>query len=207
MLVSYPGSHTAPAPPPPPPPPPPPLQDSSSCPPPPLSSSNGAGGGRAALLSSIQTFSKGKLKKSDTIDRSKPIVWPRPLTQSVLNMATWPTHQFCTVVKDLPQDVKKSLTKDPSTIFLFLLLFLLFPPPSCFFKKLLMYCCGWRDSRTGGVKWRPLFALWNMLDNLRHLKVLSFLVTLSLKDRQRIKTGKLNRVSFSSGWSAASQLA
>ncbi|XP_004547428.1 PX domain-containing protein kinase-like protein isoform X1 [Maylandia zebra] len=68
------GSHTAPAPPPPPPPPPPPLQDSSSCPPPPLSSSNGAGGGRAALLSSIQTFSKGKLKKADTIDHSKPIV-------------------------------------------------------------------------------------------------------------------------------------
>lgn len=132
MLVSYPGSHTAPAPPPPPPPPPPPLQDSSSCPPPPLSSSNGAGGGRAALLSSIQTFSKGKLKKADTIDHSKPIVWPRPLTQSVLNMATWPTHQFCTVVKALPQDVKKSLTKDPSTIFLFLLLFLLPPPPAFF---------------------------------------------------------------------------
>uniref|UniRef100_A0A3P9CKK5 PX domain containing serine/threonine kinase n=1 Tax=Maylandia zebra TaxID=106582 RepID=A0A3P9CKK5_9CICH len=61
-------NNSAPAPPPPPPPPPPPLQDSSSCPPPPLSSSNGAGGGRAALLSSIQTFSKGKLKKADTID-------------------------------------------------------------------------------------------------------------------------------------------
>uniref|UniRef100_A0A3P9CJR6 PX domain containing serine/threonine kinase n=1 Tax=Maylandia zebra TaxID=106582 RepID=A0A3P9CJR6_9CICH len=74
LLEAFLGSHTAPAPPPPPPPPPPPLQDSSSCPPPPLSSSNGAGGGRAALLSSIQTFSKGKLKKADTIDHSKPIV-------------------------------------------------------------------------------------------------------------------------------------
>ncbi|KAI3369300.1 hypothetical protein L3Q82_007546 [Scortum barcoo] len=64
------------APPPPPPPPPPPMLDSSSCPPPPppLSSSDGAGGGRTALLSSIQTFSKGKLKKAKTADRSKPII-------------------------------------------------------------------------------------------------------------------------------------
>ncbi|XP_059184375.1 PX domain-containing protein kinase-like protein isoform X1 [Centropristis striata] len=62
------------APPPPPPPPPPPALDSSSCPPPPLSSSDGAGGGRSALLSSIQSFSKGKLKKAETVDHSKPII-------------------------------------------------------------------------------------------------------------------------------------
>ncbi|XP_030584597.1 PX domain-containing protein kinase-like protein isoform X2 [Archocentrus centrarchus] len=69
------GSNIAPPPPPPPPPPPipPPLHNSSSCPPP-LSSSDGAGGGRSALLSSIQTFTKGKLKKTDTVDRSKPII-------------------------------------------------------------------------------------------------------------------------------------
>ncbi|XP_008303400.1 PX domain-containing protein kinase-like protein isoform X3 [Stegastes partitus] len=61
-------------PPPPPPPPPPPMLDSSPPPPPlPPSSSDGAGGGRAALLSSIQTFSKGKLKKADTADRSRPV--------------------------------------------------------------------------------------------------------------------------------------
>ncbi|XP_019123884.1 PX domain-containing protein kinase-like protein isoform X1 [Larimichthys crocea] len=62
--------------PPPPPPPPPPMLD-SSCrrpPPPPLSSSDGVGGGRSALLSSIQTFSKGKLKKAETVDHSKPII-------------------------------------------------------------------------------------------------------------------------------------
>ncbi|XP_038551566.1 PX domain-containing protein kinase-like protein isoform X1 [Micropterus salmoides] len=64
------GAQTAP---PPPPPPPPPTLSSSSCPPP-LSSSDGAGGGRNALLSSIQTFSKGKLKKAETTDRSKPII-------------------------------------------------------------------------------------------------------------------------------------
>uniref|UniRef100_A0AAQ5Z0N8 PX domain-containing protein kinase-like protein n=1 Tax=Amphiprion ocellaris TaxID=80972 RepID=A0AAQ5Z0N8_AMPOC len=65
------GSHAAP--PPPPPPPPPAMLDSSS--PPPLpQSSDGAGGGRAALLSSIQTFSKGKLKKADTVDRSQPVI-------------------------------------------------------------------------------------------------------------------------------------
>ncbi|KAA8593669.1 hypothetical protein FQN60_009785, partial [Etheostoma spectabile] len=60
--------------PPPPPPLPPAVLDSSSCPPPPLSSSGGAGGGRTALLSSIQAFSKNKLKKSETVDRSKPII-------------------------------------------------------------------------------------------------------------------------------------
>ncbi|XP_013870781.1 PX domain-containing protein kinase-like protein [Austrofundulus limnaeus] len=64
------GPHTTP--PPPPPPAPPPMLDSSSCPPP--SSSDGAGGDRAALLSSIQSFSKGKLKKADTADRSQPAV-------------------------------------------------------------------------------------------------------------------------------------
>uniref|UniRef100_A0A7N9AL10 PX domain containing serine/threonine kinase n=1 Tax=Mastacembelus armatus TaxID=205130 RepID=A0A7N9AL10_9TELE len=62
------------APPPPPPPPPPMPQPSTGPPPRPLSSSDGAGGGRAALLSSIQTFSKGKLKKAETADRSNPII-------------------------------------------------------------------------------------------------------------------------------------
>ncbi|XP_029288473.1 LOW QUALITY PROTEIN: PX domain-containing protein kinase-like protein [Cottoperca gobio] len=63
------------APPPPPPSSPPPTLDSSSCPPPPpLSSPHGAGGGRTALLSSIQAFSKGKLKKADSVDHSKPII-------------------------------------------------------------------------------------------------------------------------------------
>uniref|UniRef100_A0A3Q3AQD1 PX domain containing serine/threonine kinase n=1 Tax=Kryptolebias marmoratus TaxID=37003 RepID=A0A3Q3AQD1_KRYMA len=70
-------SHATPPPPPPPapPPPPPPAPDSSSSgPPAPPSSSSGAGGGRAALLSSIQSFSKGKLKKADTVDRSRSAV-------------------------------------------------------------------------------------------------------------------------------------
>ncbi|XP_008319286.1 PX domain-containing protein kinase-like protein isoform X1 [Cynoglossus semilaevis] len=67
------GAQTAPPPPPPLPPPVPPTLNSSSCPQPPvLSSSNGAGGGRAALLSSIQSFSKGKLRKAETADRSRP---------------------------------------------------------------------------------------------------------------------------------------
>ncbi|KAM6927740.1 PX domain-containing protein kinase-like protein [Xenentodon cancila] len=67
------GSHTTP--PPPPPAPPTPVLDSSSCSRPlSLSSSDEGGGGRAALLSSIQTFSKGKLKKADTVDRSKPLI-------------------------------------------------------------------------------------------------------------------------------------
>uniref|UniRef100_A0A665VL11 PX domain containing serine/threonine kinase n=1 Tax=Echeneis naucrates TaxID=173247 RepID=A0A665VL11_ECHNA len=70
------GAQTAPPPPPPLPPPPPPMPDSSSCPPapPPLLSSDGAGKGRSALLSSIQNFSKGKLKKAKTTDRSKPVI-------------------------------------------------------------------------------------------------------------------------------------
>uniref|UniRef100_A0AAQ4Q8W9 PX domain-containing protein kinase-like protein n=1 Tax=Gasterosteus aculeatus aculeatus TaxID=481459 RepID=A0AAQ4Q8W9_GASAC len=51
------------APPPPPPPPLPATLDSSSRPPP-LTSSDAAGGGRSALLSSIQAFSKGKLKRA-----------------------------------------------------------------------------------------------------------------------------------------------
>uniref|UniRef100_A0A674N2I8 PX domain containing serine/threonine kinase n=1 Tax=Takifugu rubripes TaxID=31033 RepID=A0A674N2I8_TAKRU len=62
-------------------PPPAPLVDaSSSCPPPPppppppLASPDGAGGGRNALLNSIQTFRKGKLKKTETTDRSNPVV-------------------------------------------------------------------------------------------------------------------------------------
>ncbi|XP_061584323.1 PX domain-containing protein kinase-like protein [Cololabis saira] len=52
-------------PPPPPVAPPPPSADSSPCPAPPSLSSEG--GGRNALLSSIQTFSKGKLKKAPPI--------------------------------------------------------------------------------------------------------------------------------------------
>ncbi|KAK2861685.1 hypothetical protein Q5P01_001218 [Channa striata] len=69
------GAQAAPPPPPPPAPPPPPMfpTSSSSCPPP-LSSSDGAGGGRTALLSSIQSFSKGKLKKAETADRSQPVI-------------------------------------------------------------------------------------------------------------------------------------
>uniref|UniRef100_A0A667XWD9 PX domain containing serine/threonine kinase n=1 Tax=Myripristis murdjan TaxID=586833 RepID=A0A667XWD9_9TELE len=34
----------------------------------------GRGGGRAALLSSIQTFSKGKLRRAETADRSTPVI-------------------------------------------------------------------------------------------------------------------------------------
>uniref|UniRef100_A0A3P9HCU2 PX domain containing serine/threonine kinase n=1 Tax=Oryzias latipes TaxID=8090 RepID=A0A3P9HCU2_ORYLA len=50
------------------PPPAPPVPDRSPTPPqPPLP--DGAGGGRSALLSSIQAFSKGKLKKANTTDR------------------------------------------------------------------------------------------------------------------------------------------
>ncbi|XP_078802928.1 PX domain-containing protein kinase-like protein isoform X3 [Oryzias latipes] len=55
------------------PPPAPPVPDRSPTPPqPPLP--DGAGGGRSALLSSIQAFSKGKLKKANTTDRSKPVI-------------------------------------------------------------------------------------------------------------------------------------
>uniref|UniRef100_A0A3P9KLE1 PX domain-containing protein kinase-like protein n=1 Tax=Oryzias latipes TaxID=8090 RepID=A0A3P9KLE1_ORYLA len=55
------------------PPPAPPVPDHSPTPPqPPLP--DGAGGGRSALLSSIQAFSKGKLKKANTTDRSKPVI-------------------------------------------------------------------------------------------------------------------------------------
>uniref|UniRef100_A0A8C8DWR6 PX domain containing serine/threonine kinase n=1 Tax=Oryzias sinensis TaxID=183150 RepID=A0A8C8DWR6_9TELE len=51
----------------------PPIPDRSPTPPqPPLP--DGAGGGRSALLSSIQAFSKGKLKKANTTDRSKPVI-------------------------------------------------------------------------------------------------------------------------------------
>ncbi|KAF3856743.1 hypothetical protein F7725_017466 [Dissostichus mawsoni] len=58
-------SGALPAPPPPPSSPSPPALDSPSSRPP--LSSDGAGGGRTALLSSIQGFSKGKLKKSENI--------------------------------------------------------------------------------------------------------------------------------------------
>uniref|UniRef100_A0A8C1XYQ9 PX domain containing serine/threonine kinase n=1 Tax=Cyprinus carpio TaxID=7962 RepID=A0A8C1XYQ9_CYPCA len=57
------------APPPPPPPPPPPGNDPV---PPSLSPPGGNGAGRGALLSSIQSFNKGKLKKSETVDCSGP---------------------------------------------------------------------------------------------------------------------------------------
>uniref|UniRef100_A0A3B3D1D8 PX domain containing serine/threonine kinase n=1 Tax=Oryzias melastigma TaxID=30732 RepID=A0A3B3D1D8_ORYME len=59
-------------PPPPPPPPAPPIPERSPTPPQPPP--DGAGGARTALLSSIQTFSKGKLKKASTADRSQPVV-------------------------------------------------------------------------------------------------------------------------------------
>lgn len=58
------------------PPPAPPLDASSSCPPQPSSPSSpdGADGNRTALLNSIQTFRKGKLKKTETADRSDPVI-------------------------------------------------------------------------------------------------------------------------------------
>ncbi|KAL7843160.1 hypothetical protein AOLI_G00246720 [Acnodon oligacanthus] len=56
-----------------PPPPPPPPPPSGSVPgPPSLHPPSVNGEGRGALLSSIQTFSKGRLKKSETNDRSNP---------------------------------------------------------------------------------------------------------------------------------------
>ncbi|KAM6981118.1 PX domain-containing protein kinase-like protein [Aplochiton taeniatus] len=63
---------------PPPPPPPPPCgpadwAGSSPCPQPPPSS-NGVGTERTALLGSIQSFSQGKLKKTQTCDRSQPLI-------------------------------------------------------------------------------------------------------------------------------------
>ncbi|KAL2091666.1 hypothetical protein ACEWY4_013929 [Coilia grayii] len=62
--------------PPPPPPPPTPSTVLSSCDsgPPPLAPPATCGPGRTALLSSIQSFSKGKLKKSETNDRSNPLI-------------------------------------------------------------------------------------------------------------------------------------
>ncbi|XP_041945958.1 PX domain-containing protein kinase-like protein isoform X1 [Alosa sapidissima] len=67
------------APPPPPlPPPPPSLPPTVLSPcdsgPPPLASPSSSGLGRTALLSSIQSFSKGKLKKAETQDHSNPLV-------------------------------------------------------------------------------------------------------------------------------------
>ncbi|TSM44112.1 PX domain-containing protein kinase-like protein [Bagarius yarrelli] len=56
--------------PPPPPPPPPPLGIDPS--PPSLQPPSANDKGRVALLSSIQTFSKGRLKKAETKDRSNP---------------------------------------------------------------------------------------------------------------------------------------
>uniref|UniRef100_A0A673HXF6 PX domain-containing protein kinase-like protein n=1 Tax=Sinocyclocheilus rhinocerous TaxID=307959 RepID=A0A673HXF6_9TELE len=65
-----PGSAGAPpAPPLPPPAPPPPGNEAV---PPSLLPPSANGTGRSALLSSIQSFSKGKLKKSETVDRSVP---------------------------------------------------------------------------------------------------------------------------------------
>uniref|UniRef100_A0AAR2IYA3 PX domain-containing protein kinase-like protein n=1 Tax=Pygocentrus nattereri TaxID=42514 RepID=A0AAR2IYA3_PYGNA len=68
---------SSPTPPPPvtplPPPPPPPPPPSGSVPgPPSLHPPSVNGEGRGALLSSIQTFSKGRLKKAETNDRSNP---------------------------------------------------------------------------------------------------------------------------------------
>ncbi|XP_051764462.1 PX domain-containing protein kinase-like protein isoform X2 [Ctenopharyngodon idella] len=54
------------------PPPPPPPPPGSEPVPPSLSPPSVNGVGRGALLSSIQSFNKGKLKKSDTVDRSIP---------------------------------------------------------------------------------------------------------------------------------------
>lgn len=59
--------------PPPPPPPPPSLGIESS--PPALHPPSVNGKGRSALLSSIQTFSKGRLKKAEINDRSNPHIW------------------------------------------------------------------------------------------------------------------------------------
>ncbi|XP_061642281.1 PX domain-containing protein kinase-like protein isoform X3 [Phyllopteryx taeniolatus] len=62
--------------PPPPPLPPPPTLDSSSSSSSASSCSSSAAplpAGRAALLSSIQAFSKGKLKKAQTVDRGRPV--------------------------------------------------------------------------------------------------------------------------------------
>uniref|UniRef100_A0A8C4ZFX2 PX domain containing serine/threonine kinase n=1 Tax=Gadus morhua TaxID=8049 RepID=A0A8C4ZFX2_GADMO len=56
-----------------PPPPPPAPPAPPGCQPPPLPSSNG-GAGRGALLSSIQGFSKGHLKKTETQDHSRPLL-------------------------------------------------------------------------------------------------------------------------------------
>ncbi|XP_036386299.1 PX domain-containing protein kinase-like protein isoform X1 [Megalops cyprinoides] len=71
---SPPTSPSSPTPPPttgiPPPPPPPPPSEPAQVPTPPPPSVNGVG--RGALLNSIQTFSKGKLKKAETNDRSNP---------------------------------------------------------------------------------------------------------------------------------------
>lgn len=69
-----------PAPPLPPPaaaPPPPPPPPGSEPVPPSLSPPSVNGVGRGALLSSIQSFNKGKLKKSDTVDRSIPRLWKK----------------------------------------------------------------------------------------------------------------------------------
>lgn len=59
--------------PPPPPPPPPALGMESG--PPSLHPPSVNGKGRSALLSSIQSFSKGRLKKAETNDRSNPHIW------------------------------------------------------------------------------------------------------------------------------------
>ncbi|XP_077081656.1 PX domain-containing protein kinase-like protein isoform X2 [Siphateles boraxobius] len=69
-----PGAPPAPPLPPPaaPPPPPPPPPPGSEPVPPSLSPPGANGVGRGALLSSIQSFNKGKLKKSDTVNHSGP---------------------------------------------------------------------------------------------------------------------------------------
>ncbi|XP_042567632.1 PX domain-containing protein kinase-like protein isoform X2 [Cyprinus carpio] len=67
-----PGSGAPPAPPLPPPAAPPPPPPGNEPVPPSLLPPSANGVGRSALLSSIQSFNKGKLKKSDTVDHSGP---------------------------------------------------------------------------------------------------------------------------------------
>ena len=58
--------------PPPPPPPPPPAAAAPPPPPPSVSAPSTGGVDRSQLLSSISGFSKGALKKTVTVDKSKP---------------------------------------------------------------------------------------------------------------------------------------
>lgn len=77
---------------PPPPPPPPPSSGIESGPPSLHPSVNGKG--RSALLSSIQSFSKGRLKKAETIDRSNPHIWATLLMVLIMCNLSWPSNQM-----------------------------------------------------------------------------------------------------------------